>query len=33
MFVRGVALVVASVLVGLLVARFWPKRPGASDDE
>jgi len=33
MFVRGVALVVVSVLVGLLVARFWPKRPGASDDE
>ena len=32
-FLSGVALVVASVLIGLVVARFWPKRPTDGDDE
>ena len=33
MFVCGVALVAASVLIGLVVARLWPTRPGTPDDE
>ena len=32
-FLWGVALVVASILAGLLVARFWPKGPASTGDE
>ena len=32
-FLRGFALVAASVLIGLVVARFWPRRSTDADDE
>ena len=32
-FLGGVGLVAACVLIGFVVARFWPKRPPDADDE